>query len=610
MRIHAVRIVLTALIAAATCAASAVHIVYAATPDPLRKLLGKDLDGAVVLANRELSVVRIDLRSRATKTLATFPKASRFQGLSRPWLSADGKQVVLSYGGKCALMNSDGSGRRSILKNEKVCSPSFWDDPKTGERCIVYKNIEGKHWYRRGRSPGPTWLHRLKSGKKTKLADFPMDGGLSPDGSHLGEAYGGCLMKDLTTGKMHVLYRGKQSCNATMSPDNTYRMMHLYLPHKYFGIRDKFDREHWRITNPKGSGEWQAPRWSNHPNFCMATLKYGKGYRLAVVKIDTKDIVVLNGLGEGWSVPQLWLPSAAKGAIREAGPLAGLKLKRLRSVKTRLATAADYTPIINELSKDKSGEARMIVAALESHGRRLTAKALRSDDPTQAQSRYREIATKFSGHPLGKRAAEVMNSATFKREVRAWAVYLRLAELAGKLAPVKAVKARFAVRKFFEPNRPVLVQMVQLAGELTGAYAGTAAASRARPIIGKYALPSSTRQKGNRTLELIATIDETSIVPAYRQGHNTYTECLTQIIYRVDKVLRGEYKGKKILIVHWGMLKKKRTPAAKWKPGAKQRLLVDLFAAHKDLEKLDAATDANDFDLMPYRWSLDVKPAR
>ncbi len=281
--------------------------------DDVRKLLGADFEDAGIVAIRNGHIVTVRLADGKVSTLAKFPKAKRFAGLNRPWWSPDGKEILYSFNAGAFVMNADGTGRRRILKKEpKVFEPVWWIDPAGGERCIVFKTTNGKHWYKRGRSgPGKTYLYRSKTGKKTKLADFPCDGGLSLDGTHLGEAYGGCLMVDIPAGKVHVLYNGKQACNASMSPDNTYRLMHLYLPHKHVGIRNKFDKELWRIGCPRGSKELQDPRWSNHPNFCMATARFKDGFKMVLVRIDTKDTVVLETLGSGWSVPHLFLASAA-----------------------------------------------------------------------------------------------------------------------------------------------------------------------------------------------------------------------------------------------------------------------------------------------------------
>ena len=50
----------------------------------------------------------------------------------------------------------------------------------------------------------------------------------------------------------------------------------------------------------------------------------------------------------------------------------------------------------------------------------------------------------------------------------------------------------------------------------------------------------------------------------------------------------------------------RRTMAAFWRAGMKQKLIVDLFDAHKELEKTTKADDADDIDLTPF-WALKTK---
>ncbi len=131
---------------------------------------------------------------------------------------------------------------------------------------------------------------------------------MSADGTHIAEAYGGCLLVDIPKQKYHVLYGGRQSCNSSMSPDNTYRIMHLYLPHTQFGIRDKHDRELWKISNPPETQEWQVPNWSTDPDFCTATVKMSeREYKPAIIRIHDSRVVVLNQLNGNWGRSHLWL---------------------------------------------------------------------------------------------------------------------------------------------------------------------------------------------------------------------------------------------------------------------------------------------------------------
>lgn len=574
-----------------------------------RRLLGRDFDGARILALQNHSVVSVTLGTGTLKTLAVFKKKAG-QGFTRPWWSADGKEIVFSRGEKAYRMNADGSELRAIAIGKKAYSASFWDDPRTGERCIVCMTANGKHWYPKNKGVGQTWLYRPESGKQIKLADFPCGGSLSRDGTHLGEAYGGCLLVDLQKGKFHVLYGGKQACNATMSPDNTYRLMHLYLPHRYFGIRNKYDKELWRIEQPKGSQEWQHSRWSNHPDFCMATAKFGAKYKMVIVKIATKEMVILKEYEGSWSVPHLWLPSAATraaGTVATAvqGPIDHLRLDTLKNYKEKIAQASDYSRIIAELRGLSDPEARKILSALTEAGEKMLAEAGDSADALESQAIYREVSAKYRTHPLGLKAAAILKSSDFKRQVVAAKKLGELNELSKKLVTEKGAKARFSDPDFHKRNRVVLGQMTAILNELRDRYSDTAATTAALEIAATLDLPQETEAARNDKLVVETTILKPSTVPTAQQIA-PYKSCITYVACRVEKVLSGQYDERSIVVVHWGMKDKKHTPAAAWSPGQRQRLFLDPFDSHKDLARITKADDADVLELVPY-WALKVQ---
>lgn len=478
-----------------------------------------------------------------------------------------------------------------------------------GQPTIVLDTANGKHWYPKNKGVGQTWLFRPASRQKTKLADFPFGGGLSLDGTHITDAYGGCLMKKLITGQVHVLYGGKQACNSSMSPDNTYRLMHLYLPHKYFGIRDEYDKELWRIDNPKGSAEWQTPRWSNHPDFCTATVKFGSEYKMVIVRIETKDTVVLNEYPGSWSAPFLWLLSAAPSGKSEAsvaaGPIDHLKLGRLAAYKQKFAQASCYSPIIAELDKDTDLESSLIIAEIETAGAMMLAKAMGSDDALESKALYTELAARFGGHPIGMQAAAVLKSATFKQELDAAEAFGELTELSKRLYAVKGAQPKFTDKAFLARNRAVLAQMIQLIAVIRQKHPECKAKSKAIAVGQNYALPDAASLAGNERLTVLATIEAVSKVPTAQQIA-PYRDAIAYLLYRVDKVLEGKYGDQRIVVVHWGMKNAKHTPAASWKPGEKQRLLLDLFDAHKELQEITAAQDADEPELAPY-WALEIE---
>jgi hypothetical protein len=357
-----------------------------------REMLGDDFEGAKIVGVRHNYIVSAPVATGRIRTIARFRSARHWlEGLSRPSWSPDGTEILCSFGGRCYLMNADGSNKRRIAKRHPVYAPKWWLDPETGERCIVFKTANGKHHYSedtKNGELGQTYLCRLDGKTYTKLADFPCDGGLSLDGTHLGEAYGQLMIADLTAGKFYLLYGGAQACNPSMSPDDTYRIMHMYSGHQCFAIRDRQDNELWQIRLLPRTNKWQHARWSNHPNFCSVTAKFRDHYNVVIVRIEPKTPCVLYWFRADWRVPNLWLPSAVPPAARKT--LSRKKTKALSDLEKRLIPVEKARPLYtDEAYLAKNGETLKAMAEI--------ATELGRDFPeTSAAATARELAAKYA----------------------------------------------------------------------------------------------------------------------------------------------------------------------------------------------------------------------
>lgn len=273
--------------------------------DQLNEFLGSHYKHAKITAIQNQKVCVILLAKQKVIEIQSFSDVGKFDNLSRPWFSPDGNNVLISYQGQ-ALISKDYQKFKPIMNDLKVYQPSYWWDEIHSNLCIVYKNHEEKHRFPDHKKYGNTYLYNLETKTNEMIADFPCDGGLSKDGTHLGEAYRGCLIYSRHEKKYYELY-GYQSCSASMSPDNTYRIMHLYRTHLAFGIRNKNDQELWKMKPPAPGNRWQDPRWSNHPDFCTALIKVDGVYYICLVQISTQKTLILTQYGSGWHEPQLWL---------------------------------------------------------------------------------------------------------------------------------------------------------------------------------------------------------------------------------------------------------------------------------------------------------------
>lgn len=539
-----------------------------ASSSPLRELLGADLDGAKIVALRDPGkIVRIDLKDLKPTPLGKFAPREGFDDLGRPVWSPAGDMILFSYDRQAFLMNADGSARRRILRNQpSVYDASFWRDPEGGDLCVVFTDRAAKNGLARGKW-GNTLLARLRSAETEVLFDIPCDAGLSTDGRWLGEAYAQAAIVDLRSQQVFRPHQG-QACNASISPDDTGRLLFLYLPHTRIGIKNRYGAELWSLTNPKGTEEWQSPRWSNHPDYCSAVAKIGDAYKIVVIRISTRQQVVLDEIPGDWYAPHLWLPSAA-------GRAGG------RGARSRVTTRAEAEEMLR--------------------------KAAETSDARQARALLTEIADRFPAENVGKEAARRLKSAALQRELEAQPSLDELLLLADRLRPVSGAAARYDDARYFGRNRAVLSRMARLAARLRSGFPGSKAAASAARLAATYALPDRPPAPAPEQHELIATIEAVSAVPSAQQIA-PYREVVTYVRYTVDKVLSGDYGGRRIVIVHWGMRNARHTTAASWRPGLRQRVKVDLFDSHPELDAITRAAGADDPTLTPY-WALAVEAA-
>jgi hypothetical protein len=531
--------------------------VYAAS---LSALLGDDLPGARIVAVRDSRhVVTIDLATLKEKDLASFADAAPFNGLSSPQWSPDGRQVLFAHGSDCFLQQArDANSERILAGHKPLYAPRFWQDPNSGDLHVLYKDDTRKNRAERG-VWGKTILVNLHTGAARTLIDIPCDGGLSLDGTHLGEAYRESAIIELPGTKIHRLHDG-QSCNASISPDNAYHLMFLYLPHDHFGIKNKYGKELFKIEKPAGSQEWQSPRFSNHPDFATAVAKFGSEYKLAIIHLPSERVCVLKDLAGDWGSPMLWLASGRTAAAQ----------------------------------REKRGSAIAGAQAL-----RLAREAL---DPRQAAAIYAELITRDPHGAAAEQARVVLDSPAFLAERAAWPVMKELLGLTKRLRPVAGRSSEFKDTDFFERNRAILIRMIKLVATLRAEHPETRQARAATGIAKTYGLPQKTNLAIGEPVELVATITAVSKVPTAQQIA-PYRESITFILYAVGKVIAGEYTEKEILVGHWGMRNSTFTAAAGWKPGLQQRLRVDAFDSHPPLARITLAADVDDGRLTPY-WVL------
>jgi len=599
----------------------------------VKRLLGSDYDGAKIVAAQGNRIVTVHLKTRKVKTLVSFDSKLGVGALARPTWSPDGSRVLYAVGGKAMVVAAGGGSPRPALGDlQGVRDPSWWVNPGTKDLYIIYAAraaapppaapgtpvpAAGDIRAPGGRTGQPvrqratmaTFLHRLKDGQKTKLIDAACTGGISRNGTHVGHEGAPCAIVDVKTPKVYRLNRGRPASDVSMSPDDTYRAMLLPSSGTTISIRSKHDRETWRAVKPSGSTRWFGPRWSNHADFCTATAGVGETMPMVLVKISTRQSVVLRGLGGNWSRPHLWLPSAA-GVSTAKGPIDHLVLTRLNHYKAKVAKAKDYSPIIAELKRNPDTEAAMIVKALEDYGKGLLSKARGAPDARTGQTIYRDASARFAGHDVGRQARQTLGSPAFRLELAAATKAARFEALRSRLhtPPGEKVRANFYDGAYMARNRATLVEMVKLLAQMKRMHGSTQAYRRAYYYAERLGLPASTSEPGNHRIGVIATVKAVSPVPD-PQHVLPAKDALVYVRYRVAHVTSGRYANRELVAVHWAVRHGRAAAAAKFAVGQRHNLTLDLFDAHAELEKITASADANDPDLPPY-WAISVQPLR
>jgi hypothetical protein len=227
-----------------------------------------------------------------------------------PIISPDGTRVVYSVG------NATGS---KVIRVRNIATGAYNDLPNAGDigywvqdgtnDYIVYSDWSAKE---QNGADGSTWEQQLvtggtaTSGAANLVHDRAMDGGVNADMSWLGQVYNEMYAYDVGNDTEYsyndfFLLDGSvadhQTCNGSMAPDSTGRLMLLVIPHDWVRIfsfvagSGRFE-ETSRFVLPDRMNEWEFPDWSTDPGYFTAVLRGGgSNLRLYVAKVAEGEVV-------------------------------------------------------------------------------------------------------------------------------------------------------------------------------------------------------------------------------------------------------------------------------------------------------------------------------
>ncbi len=227
-----------------------------------------------------------------------------------PLISPDGTRVVYSQGSangpKTIKVADIATGESEVIGRWDL---GFWAQ-RGDEELIIHCDWSDKEQNGAG---GKTYETTLLAGSIEALGDAveihgrAMDGGPNGSLTWLGQVYNNLLAYNLETKveyptEKFFLLDGSvadhQTCNGSMAPDDSARMMLLAIPHDYVRIfsyalsTDRFE-ETTQLNLPGNMAEWEYPEWTTHPDYFTAVLR----------GTDLKNQLYVGRIEEGSIVP-------------------------------------------------------------------------------------------------------------------------------------------------------------------------------------------------------------------------------------------------------------------------------------------------------------------
>ena len=97
---------------------------------------------------------------------------------------------------------------------------------------------------------------------------------------------------------------------------------------------------------------------------------------------------------------------------------------------------------------------------------------------------------------------------------------------------------------------------------------------------------------------IVGRVVKTSVMPEPNSA--PYADCLTTILFEVERVESGHYSGREALAILWGMKNNRWLPAARFIPGERHRLtLISFKNVAPAVHSIQRVDDIDDYEHLP-----------
>ena len=444
-----------------------------------------------------------------------------------PKLAADGTRIFFTAPDQTSyVVNWDGSGLKQLFKGRfhyimgvaRDAAGVEWVYVADSQSAEAQADIKNKGIQASDDSGLALYRHRLDDLSVKELVwdkvPFNRRLAISADGTAaFGEfPWPNCGVAQLPNDAFKMIAQG---CNANLAPDGSGMFFNLIGDHRHIKLYDRSGGQKSQVavnTMPGNEKDpkravWR-PRWSNDIRFItVQSADLGPDADISIGRFD-----------EGVTKIEAWVRIAdtpdydADGMawIETVSPL-GAKLtdnldsRLLKDLVAKLEKTPTVQPVVEELETAAKNAAEPAKAeeakAILDHVRRWAetqvaqAKASEATDPPEAVKAYDAIAKRFKGTEWGTAAAARLEAPAMEDELKAWKVYEKAVQTAGKLQAVDGATANATDPKWLAKNQTKVASLKAVARTLEKSHGETVAWTKMQELLAKYEIPFASGKK-------------------------------------------------------------------------------------------------------------------